>query len=616
MMDNEKNLPRMERLRQKAAELPLVPGVYIMMDKTGKVIYVGKARKLKNRVSSYFHGSHNAKTEAMVSNVADFDVIMATSEFEALVLENSLIKHHMPKYNILLKDDKGYPFIRFDQNKEYPRFTLVGKVAKDGARYFGPFPSRHVTHNAIDAVSKALMLPTCTRKFPRDIGKERPCLNYQLGTCRGYCLKDVTREEYMAAVEQAVMVFEGRAGELANKLKAEMEEAAENMRFELAAELRDRMKAVLALESDQHVWSIGKGDTDAIGFYREAKCCFVVLRYMEGRLLDKDYTLLEEPMEEDAEAVSELCRQYYVNLGTAPKTVLVPYELPDREELEQLLTELSGHKVTVTQPKRGDKRLLTETAMLNAKEEVQRATTKEERITKTAQWLMDALELDNPPKRIESFDISNLGNENIVASMVVFVNGKPLKRDYRKFKIKTLEGQNDYGSMAEVIHRRFMRYKEGDEKFSNLPDILLIDGGAVHASIAQKSMRETGVDVPTFGMVKDDRHRTRALVTPEGREIGIAAKPYVFSFIGTIQEETHRFAIEYNRSLRSKKYGSSLDAIPGVGEKRRNDLIKAFKSVKAIENATVEELNKIVPKPTAQKIYDHFHKEENNDENN
>ena len=420
----------------------------------------------------------------------------------------------------------------------------------------------------------------------------------------------------MAAVEQAVMVFEGRAGELAEKLRVQMEEAAENMRFELAAELRDRMKAVLALESDQHVWSIGKGDTDAVGFFREAKCCFVVLRYMEGRLLDKDYSLLEEPMEEDAEALSELCRQYYVNLGTAPKTVLIPYELPDREELEQFLTDLSGHKVTVTQPKRGDKRLLTETAMLNAKEEVQRATTKEERITKTAQWLMDALELEKPPKRIESFDISNLGNENIVASMVVFVNGRPLKRDYRKFKIKTLTEQNDYGSMAEVIQRRFARYMEGDEKFSELPDILLIDGGAVHASVAQKAMRETGVDVPTFGMVKDDRHRTRALVTPEGREIGIDAKPYVFSFIGTIQEETHRFAIEYNRSLRSKKYGSSLDAIPGVGEKRRNDLIKAFKSVKAIENAGVEELNKVVPKPTAQKIYDHFHKEDNNDENN
>lgn len=598
-----------EKLRQKAAELPLKPGVYIMMDKTGKVIYVGKARKLKNRVSSYFHGSHNAKTEAMVSNVSDFNVIIATSEFEALVLENSLIKHHMPKYNILLKDDKGYPFVRFDYKSSYPRFKVVGRAEKDEARYFGPFPSRHVTFAAVDAVSKALKLPTCSRKFPSDIGKERPCLNYQLGACRGYCLKDVTQSEYMDAIQQAVMVFEGRAGELAGKLKADMEAAAEAMRFELAAELRDRMKAVLALESDQHVWSLGKGDTDAIGFFREAKCCFVVLRYFEGRLLDKNYTLLDEPLEDDAEALSELCRQYYVNRGAVPENVLVPWEMPDREELEMLLTQVAGHKVTVTMPKRGDKRLLVSTAMLNAQEEVQRATTKEERITKTTQWLCDALELGKPPKRIEAFDISNMGNDGIVASMTVFVNGRPLKRDYRKFKMKTITEQDDYGSMAEAVSRRFMRYKEGDKSFSELPDLLLIDGGAVHASIARKAMQDIGVNVPVFGMVKDDRHRTRALITPEGREIGINAKPYVFSFIGTIQEETHRFAIEYNRSLRSK-YGSSLDEIPGVGEKRRNNLIKAFKSVKAIENASVEELTEVVPKPVAENIYKYFRKGE------
>ena len=597
-------------LRKKANDLPLKPGVYIMMDKTGKVIYVGKARKLKNRVSSYFHGAHNAKTEAMVSNVANFDVIIANSEFEALILENSLIKHHMPKYNILLKDDKGYPYIRFDYKNPYPRFTVVGRAAKDDAKYFGPYPSRHVTYGAIDAVSKALGLPTCGRKFPRDIGKERPCLNYQLGQCRGFCLKDVTRDEYMKAIDQAVMVFEGRGGELADRLRRDMENAAEAMRFELAAELRDRMKAVEALASDQHVWSLGKGDTDAVGFYREARSCFVVLRYFEGRLLDKYYSLMDEPVEDDPEALSELIRQYYVNTGAIPATVLVPYELPDMEELEELLTQAAEHKVTLTVPKRGDKRLLTSTAMLNAREEVQRATTREERVTKTAQWLMDALELEKPPKRIESFDISNLGNENIVASMVVFVNGKPLKRDYRKFKVKTTDGQNDYGSMAEVVGRRFKRLADGDEKFGDLPDILLIDGGAVHASVAQAAMREAGANVPTFGMVKDDHHRTRALVTPEGREIGIDAKPYVFSFIGTIQEETHRFAIEYNRSLRMNKYASTLDAIPGVGEKRRNDLIKAFKTVKAIENAPIDELNKVVDKRTAKSVYDWFHKED------
>lgn len=596
-----------EKLRQKAADLPLKPGVYIMMDKTGKVIYVGKARKLKNRVSSYFHGAHNAKTEAMISNIANFDVIIANSEFEALVLENSLIKHHMPKYNIMLKDDKGYPFIRFDHKSQYPRFTVVGKAEKDDAKYFGPFPSRTVTFAALDAVSKALKLPTCSRKFPRDIGKERPCLNYQLGACRGYCLKDVTQAEYMKSIQQAVMVFEGRANELVGKLKADMEAAAEAMRFELAAELRDRMRAVQALASDQHVWSLGRGDTDAVGFVRDTKCCFVVLHYFEGKLLDKDYVLMEEPLEDDFEAVSYLCRQYYVNRGSAPKTVLVPWELSDSEELEKLFSDIAGSKVSIIVPKRGDKKLLVETAMLNAREEIQRATSKEERVTKTAQWLMDALELKRPPRRIEAFDISNLGNDGIVASMTVFMNGKPLKRDYRKFKIKTTDGQDDYGSMYEAVYRRFKRYREGDEKFNALPDVLLIDGGAVHANVALKAMKEAGITVPVFGMVKDDRHRTRALVTPDGNEIGIDAKPYIFSFIGTIQEETHRFAIEFNRSLRSK-YGSRLDEIPGVGEKRRNELIKYFKSIKAIENAEVEELARVVPRNTAQNIYDFFHK--------
>jgi len=603
-----------EELRKKAAELPLKPGVYIMMDKTGKVIYVGKARKLKNRVSSYFHGAHNAKTEAMVSNVANFDVIIANSEFEALVLENSLIKHHMPKYNILLKDDKGYPFIRLDHKNQYPRFTVVGKTEKDDARYFGPFPSRTVTFSALDAVSKALKLPTCTRKFPRDIGRERPCLNYQLGSCNGYCLRDASHAEYMKSVQQAAMVFDGRANELVDKLQADMEKAAEAMRFELAAELRDRMRAVQALSSHQHVWSIGRGDTDAIGFVRDTKSCFVVLRYMEGKLLDKDYVLMDEPLEDDFEAVSSLCRQYYVNRGAVPKTVLMPWELTDSDELQQLFSDIAGYKVTIATPKRGDKKLQVETAMLNAREEIQRATTKEERVTKTAQWLMEALGLERPPKRIEAFDVSNMGNDGIVASMTVFMNGKPLKREYRKFKIKTTDGQDDYGSMYEAVYRRFKRYREGDEKFNALPDVLLIDGGTVHANIALKAMKEAGVWVPVFGMVKDDRHRTRALVTPDGDEIGIDAKPYVFSFVGTIQEETHRFAIEFNRSLRSK-YGSVLDEIPGIGEKRRNALIKAFKSIKAIENAEIEELARVVPKDTAQNIYEYFRRGEENESN-
>ena len=601
-----------EELREKAARLPLKPGVYIMKDETGQVIYVGKAKQLKNRVSSYFIGEHNMKTVALVSKITDFDVIMANSEFEALVLENSLIKHHMPKYNILLKDDKGYPFIRLDVNSPYPRFSIVSKTAEDGARYFGPYGSRGTVFSAVDAVCKAMKLPTCSRVFPRDIGKDRPCLNYHMGACRAYCLRDTPQSEYRRAVDDAVMLFEGKISEVVGRLTVDMEEAAEKLRFELAAELRDRIKAVSALKTKQYVLSSSLVDTDAVGFQSDqTRSCFVVLNYMDGKLVDKSMELLEIPSEEDVgEVISVLLRQYYLMRGVTPKNVCIQCEVEDAEELEQFLTENAGHKVSLTVPKRGEKVRLVETALLNAREELERVATSEERVSKTAQWLQKALQLQRIPERIEAFDISNTGSSEIVASMTVFVRGKPLKKAYRKFKIESVEGQNDYGSMTETVGRRLHRYAEGDEKFSPLPDIMLIDGGEQHVCAAVKAMEETGIFVPVFGMVKDDRHRTRALVSPEGEEIGIAAQPSVFAFIGTIQEETHRFAIEYHRSRRSKSVVSSkLDKIPGVGEKRKNDLLKFFRSVKGIAEATTEDLARVVPKNTAKAVYDYFHGE-------
>ncbi|SHH92737.1 Excinuclease ABC subunit C [Sporobacter termitidis DSM 10068] len=598
-----------EELRAKANGLPLLPGVYIMMDKTGKVIYVGKAKLLKNRVSSYFHGDHTLKTEAMVSKINTFDVIIAGSEFEALVLENSLIKHHMPQYNILLKDDKTYPFIRVDMKSEYPAFTVASRIEQDGAKYLGPYGSRGNTKNAIEAVKKALMLPTCGKKFPRDIGKERPCLNYHMGACRAWCQKGTPRQEYKESVEAAVAVFEGKTSELAKKLTAEMEEAAEQLRFERAAERRDRLKAINLLATKQFIISGSMADTDAVGYYRgPAKSCFVVLHYIGGTLLDKDFDLFESPFEEDEEAISALLRQYYERRGAWPKTIVLPFNLQDREPLEQLLSENAGHRVYIESPQRGDKLKLVETANVNAREETERATTYEEKTSKTLEWLQKALNMDVPPERIEAYDISNTGSSDIVASMTVFAGGKPLKRDYRKFKIKTLETQDDYHSMAEVVSRRLARYKSDDEKFSTLSDLMLIDGGATHAKAALNVLDDAGIRVPVFGMVKDDRHRTRALVTPEGDEIGISANPAVFALIGTIQEETHRFAIEYHRSLRSKNsYQSKLDAIEGVGEKRRNALLKSFGSLKAVREATIEDLSKVVPKNTAERVYKHFH---------
>ncbi len=590
------------------------PGVYIMRDKDGTVIYVGKAKLLKNRVSSYFHGAHNAKTEAMISKIADFSVIIADSEFEALVLENSLIKHHSPHYNILLKDDKGYPFIRLDYGKPYPRFSVASRRADDGAEYYGPYGGRGATFSAIDSISKMLKLPDCTRKFPRDVGKERPCLNFQMGQCDGYCLPEVPKEKYDEAIEKARLILKGKSRELIEQLKEEMEELASELKFEEAAAKRDIINSIRSLETKQHVLLKGSSDTDAVGFFRgETKSCFNVLHYIQGQLLGKDSQLLEDPVEDTSEALSLLIRQYYLSQNTVPRNVVLTEDTGDTEELSRFLSELSGHAVSVTVPQRGMKRDYTEAAIRNAEEETKRLTTKQERVSKTAQWLMEALKLPSPPARVEAFDISNTGASDIVASMVVFKDGKPLKRDYRKFKIKTLEKESpdDYASMREVVGRRLERYKNGDEKFSPLPDLMLIDGGARHTACALEAMEKAGVFCPVFGMVKDDRHRTRALITADGEEISISHLPSVFSFIGNIQEEVHRFAITFHRESHIKSAKKSvLDGIPGIGEKRKNELYRAFKSLKNIENASLEELSHVIPRNAASEVYAKLHGEE------
>jgi excinuclease ABC subunit C len=582
------------------------------MDKTGQVIYVGKAKALKNRVSSYFHGSHEPKTELMVSKIARFDVIIANSEFEALVLENSLIKRHMPKYNIKLRDDKGHPYIRVDLKSAYPSFSVAAKRLDDGARYLGPFGGRSVTHGAIDAVSKALKLPTCGKKFPRDLGKERPCLNFHMGACPGYCQSDELRGTYREGVDAAVAVFDGKTAELEKKLTEEMARAAEALRFELAAEKRDRLRAVRELLKKQLVVSGVRADTDAVGFFRgEAKSCLVVLHYIGGRLLSKDFELFETPIEDDGDAVSVLLRQYYTRRGALPGTVCLPLAPPDAETLEQFFTELAERRVTLQTPARGEKRRLVETANINAREETERATTREEKTRRAIEWLQKAMALDAPPLRLEAFDISNTGDTDIVASMTVFVNGKPSRRDYKRFKIKTTDGQDDYHSMREVVSRRAARFLAGDGSFAPLPDVFLIDGGETHARGAREALAELGIVLPVYGMVKDDRHRTRALVSPDGGEVGIAANPAVFALIGTIQEETHRFAIEYHRQLRSKNaHKSKLDEIEGVGASRRNALLKSFGSLKAIREADAAALTAVVPKNTAQKVYEFFHSKE------
>ena len=606
-----------KELKEKVLSLPFAPGVYLMQDKTGTIIYVGKAKKLKNRVSQYFQdsASHSPKTRMMVSRIANFDYIVAGSEFEALVLECSLIKRHKPKYNILLKDDKGYPYIRVDLKEAYPVFSMVGKRSGDGARYFGPYGGRFVTQQALDTIRLTLKLPGCSKKFPRDIGKERPCLNYQIGNCDGWCQKKMTQEEYRRRIEQGVLLLEGRNRELAAELKNQMEDAAERLDFEAAASYRDRFRAIEALTQKQLVCSGAMADTDVVGYFAgTAKTGFAVLHFVHGSLIDKDVEVVETSLEETPEeTVSTLVKQYYLQRGVAPKDIYLPCPMEDADLFAQMLQQEFGKKVRISVPQRGDHVKLVNLACSNAREEAERVSTEAERISKTLELLGSMLKLPALPNRLEAYDISNLGNSDIVASMTVFVGGQPLKRDYKRFKLEGLTGPDDYGSMRQVIERRFEHYLAGDSGFDQRPDALLIDGGVTHAETVRRQITAMGLSIPVFGMVKDNRHRTRALVTPDGEEIGIQGNPAVFSLIGRIQEETHRFAITYQRQLRSKSLKrSSLDKIPGVGEKRKQQLLKAFKTIKAISSASLEQLQSVVPKNTAAAVYEYYHSQSGN----
>ena len=600
-----------DELKEKALSLPLAPGVYIMRDKSDKVIYVGKAKKLKNRVSQYFQdtASHTPKTRMMVSKIHHFDVIVAASEFEALVLECSLIKRYLPKYNILLKDDKGYPYLRLNMKDIYPKITLVSKISDDGAQYYGPFGSRGVTHDVMEAVQHTLKLPTCGKEFPRDVGKDRPCLNYHMNQCAGWCQSSKSCTEYRQTMEQARQLLSGNYKTVAEEIKEQMLQASEKLEFELAATLRDRLNAVEALGQKQLVTAGTLADTDVVGFGQtEVKACFAVLHFSNGNLLDKEYEIF--PATDDREeAVSSLMKQFYLSRGFAPKQVLLPFALEDSELFSQLMEQQFGRSTKLRIPQRGDNVRLVELACKNAFEEAQRVTDKEERCQAVLTLLGKMLGIP-APKRIESFDISNISGTDIVASMVVFQDGKPRKGDYKRFKLEGLSNQDDYASMHQVVKRRFAHYKAGDKGFDAAPDLLLIDGGINHAKVAEKALEELGLSFPVFGMVKDDRHRTRALVTTAGREVSIDTNQSVFSFVGTIQEETHRFAITFHRQLRSKRlHYSELDRIPGIGPKRKQELLRQFQSIKSIGQATVPELERILPRDAAMAVFRHFHPE-------
>ena len=598
-----------DELKNKASSLPLQPGIYIMRDADGNVIYVGKAKKLRNRVSQYFQdtASHSPKTRLMVSRIYNFDVIIASSEFEALVLECAQIKRYMPKYNILLKDDKGYPYLRLNMKEAYPRITMVQKPSDDEAAYYGPYGSRGITQNLIDTIQQALKLPSCSKKFPRDIGRGRPCLNYHMNQCAGWCQKKSPQDEYRVVMEQARQLLMGNFKGVTDMLREQMLEASENLNFELAASQRDKINAIQALNQKQHDNVSGGTDIDAVGYgSTETKACFAVLHFSDGELVDKEYEIIS--VDDPENTVSSLVKQYYLSRGFSPKVILLPFHMDDSALFEELLFREYGRKTVLKVPQRGDNVRLMELACKNALEEAQRITDKEERGIAVLGILGKMLDMD-PPKRIESYDISNTSGSDNVASMVVFQDGKPRKSEYKRFKIDLGGIPNDYESMRQVLKRRFRDYIEKKTGFENSPDLLLIDGGSNHAAVAVQVLEELQLHFPVFGMVKDDRHRTRALITKDGQEIRIDNHQAVFSLIGNIQEETHRFAISYHKKLRSKRLCySELEAIPGIGPKRKQDLLKYFSSLTAIRAASLTELEHVLPESAAMAVYQYFHK--------
>ncbi len=584
--------PRLPYLREKTSKLTSSPGVYIMKNRESAIIYIGKAKNLKNRVTSYFRENpdHTPKVAAMVSNVYDYDYIVVDSEYEALVLECSLIKQHKPKYNILLKDDKGYHYIRIS-DEEYPRITNE-KNTLAGGTYLGPYMSGFVTKEAVDEANRVFMLPTCHKKFPQAFRKERPCLNYHIKQCMGVCRGKIGKEEYNSIVAQAVDFIKSGSAQSVERMEKEMNEAAENLEFEKAAMLRDRINAVRKASEKQKIISSGTDSLDVIGTAEFYGGIFVsVLMYREDRLFDK--AVFEFDMPEDGEDILSLFLvQYYHGREDIPKMITVDHIPDDHELIEEMLTKQAGRNVKLHQPQRGR---LPELMRLAKSNSAEYAALKSERTGKEVialEQLAKSLGLAKPPVYIEAYDISNLSSESMVAGMVVFENGRPLKKAYKHFNVKEQELQNDYGSMREVLRRRLMHIveQEGDEYFRRTPDLILLDGGTGHVHAVQPLLKELGLDIPLFGMVKDDKHRTRAIAAG-GKEIQINNVKAVFNLVTCIQDEVHRYSVSFMHKKHKKKtYSSELLTVKGIGEKKAAKIMIKYKTKENLLKASPEEL--------------------------
>ncbi len=600
-------------LRQAAMQLPLSPGVYLMKNAAGEIIYIGKAKALKNRVSQYFAKTnrHTPKVAKMVENVHRFEYVLVDSEFEALILEASLIKQHKPKYNILLKDDKGYSYIRYTDKEEYPRLTAVFQKEEDGATYLGPYNSSYAVREAVEEANKVFRLATCTRVFPRDIGKDRPCLNAHIGLCCSPCNGKTGKEDYRQAAAHAFRFLKNGGGDVVRELTEQMNTAAENLQFEKAAACRDSIRALEKLTQRQKVVSAVGEDEDIIALRQtEGMACFQILSVREHRLCDREEHILDAVEDSDLPAFrEEFLISYYSMKSYIPRLILTDDPVENGELLGRFLSDKAGRKVELRVPQKGEGRELMEMAKQNAAVKLQNLAERTDRRGKALEELGQLLGLEKTPRILESYDISHTAGSQMVAAMVVFRDGRPDKSAMRRFKIKTLAGQDDPSALAEVVERSLRRRVEGDTKFGQMPDVILLDGGILQVRAVAEVLKRLSLTIPLFGMVKDDSHRTRA-VTDGGKELSITSARAVFSLLSDLQEEVHRCAIGYHRSLRGKAALSMrLCDVPGVGQKRATALLKRFRTAAAIGRATVEELAAVpgMTESAAQAVYEAFH---------
>lgn len=577
-----------------------------MKDEGGNIIYVGKAKVLKNRVTTYFrHNSqHTPKTLKLVSKIYDFDFIVTKSELDALVLECSLIKLHQPKYNILLKDDKGYNYIKISRGA-FPRITYSLNTDDKNADYIGPFTSGFTVKQAVEEANALFMLPTCRKIFPRDFNRERPCLNHHIKRCMGVCEGKISSEEYKKIVEEAVRYLKNGSKASVEELTAEMEQAAENLEFERAARLRDRIAALSRLKNGQSIFD-DKQEFDIVGGAQNiGVASFAVIKYRGGRLVDKENFFIGDEYE-PAEMRRDFLVSYYSEREDIPKEILIDEDFEDAELIAALIREHAGHAVKICVPRRGEGIAKIALARKNAGEYLALRIGRTQREITALEDLRELLGLAKIPEIIESYDISNFGETGVVGGMVVYKNGRPLKSAYKRFSIKTVDGQNDYACMQEVLRRRITRFREGDESFAPLPDLILLDGGRGHISAVSEVFEELGVDIPLFGLVKDSKHRTRAIAR-EGGEIEIKSNRGLFAFLTNIQDEVHRWAISYQRIKHKQAlFTSELRQVKGIGEAKQTALLRHFKTKQAMKAASVEELREAakIGGETAKALYD------------